>query len=92
MVTEVAPFEQNRYTGDFPVAGRRIFTGRELMRPGVCANDVRTGVHPGSNLTGRALVSFDQPQTGQIRQIEWAFTAMVSLALSTGFSNVAHRV
>ena len=67
MLGEVAPVKQHRHAGDFPVAGRRIFTGRKFMRPCVSADNFRAAVHTGGNFTGRTLMGFNQPQTGQIR-------------------------
>ena len=52
VVAEVAPVEQNWHTSDFPVTRRRIFTGRELMRPGVCTHYFRVAVHASSNFAG----------------------------------------
>ena len=67
MVAEVAPVKQHRHASDFPVAGRRIFTRREFMRPGIGANHFGIAIHSGGNFTGGAFMRFHQPQTGQVR-------------------------
>ena len=67
MVAKVAPVKQHRHTGDFPVTGRRIFTRREFMRPGIGTNHFGIAIHSGGNFTGRTFMRFHQTQTGQVR-------------------------
>ena len=62
------------------------------MRPCVSADNFRVAVHTGCNFTGRTFMGLNQPQAGQIRQIERTFTAVVSLAFGTSFCNMAHGV
>ncbi|MNP40015.1 hypothetical protein D3C76_1336210 [compost metagenome] len=92
MIGEVAPVEQNRHTGDFPVTRRGVFTGRELVRPGVCADHFCVAVHTGSDFTCRTFMRFHQAQTGQVWQVQWALTANVRFAFGTGFCDMAHSV
>ena len=67
LVAEVAPVKQHRHAGDFPVAGRGIFTGRKFMRPGIGANHFGIAIHTSGNFTGGAFMRFHQTQTGQVR-------------------------
>ncbi|MNC34328.1 hypothetical protein D3C75_827560 [compost metagenome] len=92
VIREIAPVEQNRYTGDFPVTRRSVFPGRELVRPGVCADDFRVSVHTGCNFTGRTFMRFHQTQTGQVWQVQRTLTTNVCFAVCTGFSDVTHGV
>ncbi|CZZ30491.1 Uncharacterised protein [Enterobacter hormaechei] len=92
VIGEVTPVEQHRHAGDFPVAGRSIFTGRELVRPRVGAHHFRVTVHTGCDLTGRAFMRFYQPQTGQVWQVQRAFTTVVRFAFCTGFRDVTQGI
>ncbi|MNI62432.1 hypothetical protein D3C73_1177550 [compost metagenome] len=92
MIGEVTPVKQHRHTGDFPVTRRRVFAGREFMRPCVGTDHFRITVHSGGNFTCRTFVSFHQAQTGQVRQIQRTFATIVSFAFRTGFCNMPHSI
>src|SRR5690606_41565114 len=49
-------------------------------------------VHTGCDLTGRAFMRFYQPQTGQVWQVQRAFTTVVRFAFCTGFRDVTQGI
>ena len=62
LVREVAPVEQHRHAGDFPVARRRVFTGRELAGVSVSADDVGVAVQPLRKLPVDSSAALPRPR------------------------------
>ena len=92
LVREVAPVEQHRHAGDFPVARRRVFTGRELAGVSVSADDVGVAVQPLREVAGGLFRRFTEAQTAQVRQRQRPPAAHIGLTARANLGDVARGV